>query len=473
VAWKTEAEAPISLVRGSPVGYRWQRDAESGIRYSVLGVRLTAAGRCGDCSGAHSKALARVRPRAAEDRARRSWIAGLACTLSALILAGCASSGSSPLTSTESIPQPPQQQATPPRQSSIKVALLVPLSGQAGASIVGKSLRQAAELALFERDNPAVQLIVKDDKGTPEGARAAADEALKEGAGLILGPLFAKSVTAVAPTARAANVPVVAFSNDRSVAGNGVHLLGFQPGPDVQRIVAYASAQGKKRFVALVPDDPLGRIAGAVFKDAVAKAGGNVIAMETYPMSANAVLEPLRKIATVIEAADAEAPIDALFLPGAQEHLEMVGRLLPQANIDTQKVKILGTGGMDYPNAGRDQRLVGAWFPGPDPSGWNDFSQKFAKSYGAAPPRIAALAYDGVSLAIAASGGAQPFASATLSRPNGYTGVDGTFRLTPEGGTERGLAILEVKKFGSAIVEPASAVGSGPVSGIPKPISLN
>lgn len=397
----------------------------------------------------------------------------LTWTFAALLLSGCASPGSPQLTATESIPAPAAQQpAAQPQRASSKVALLVPLSGQGGASIVGKSLKQAAELALFERDNPSVQLIVKDDKGTPEGARAAADEALKEGAGLILGPLFAKSVTAVAPVARAANVPVIAFSNDRAVAGNGVHLLGFQPGPDVQRIVTYAAEQGKKRFVALIPDDPFGRIAGAVFKDAAAKAGVQVIAVETYPMSANAVLEPLRKIATVIEAAEAEAPIDALFLPGAQEHLELVGRLLPQANIDTQKVKILGTGGMDYPNAGRDQRLIGAWFPGPDPSGWNDFSLKFAKSYGAAPPRIAALAFDGVSLAIAASGNG-PFTAAALARPNGYSGVDGTFRLTPEGGAERGLAILEVKKFGSAIVEPALPLGTAPQSSLAKPSNLN
>lgn len=405
-------------------------------------------------------------------RARR--LAALGCTLASLLMAGCAASGVSPLASTAPPNATASQTAPQPQRTTVKVALLVPLSGQAGASIVGKSLRQAAELALFERDNPAVQLMVKDDKGTPEGARAAADEALKDGAGLILGPLFAKSVTAVAPVARAANVPVIAFSNDRAVAGNGVHLLGFQPGPDVHRIVGYAVAQGKKRFVALVPEDPLGRIAGAAFKDAVAKAGGSVIALETYPMSANAVLEPLRKIATVIEAAEAESPIDALFLPGAQEHLEMVGRLLPQANIDTQKIKILGTGGMDYPNAGRDQRLVGAWFPGPDPSGWNDFSQKFAKSYGAAPPRIAGLAYDGVSLAIAASGaGPQPYSAATLARANGYTGVDGTFRLTSDGGTERGLAILEVKKFGSAIVEPAPAIGTAAESGVPRPMGLN
>ena len=59
----------------------------------------------------------------------------------------------------------------------VKVALLVPLSAQGQPGVIGKSLKQAAELALFERDNPNLQLIVKDDKGTPEGAKAAAEDA--------------------------------------------------------------------------------------------------------------------------------------------------------------------------------------------------------------------------------------------------------------------------------------------------------
>lgn len=403
----------------------------------------------------------------------------LVCVLGAVLLSACSATVpqvTSP-TATSGVPPADPPQAAPSKQTPVKVALLVPLSGQGPASLIGKNLKQAAELALFERDNPAVQLIVKDDKGTPEGARISADEALRDGASLILGPLFGKSVTAVAPLARAANVPVVAFSNDRSVQGNGVYLLGFQPGPDVYRIVNFAAARGKKRFVALIPDDPFGRITAAAFKDAVAKADATVVALETYPVSANSVLEPLQRIATVIEASEAQAPVDVLFLPGAQEHLEMVGRLLPQANIDTQKVKILGTGGMDYPNVGRDQRLIGAWFPGPDPSGWTDFSAKFAKSYGPAPPRIAALGYDGMSLAIALSGahGNQRFAPDALTRASGFSGVNGNFRLTPDGGTERGLAILEVQKFGATIVEPAQPVGTpvAPQSALPKMFTFN
>jgi hypothetical protein len=193
-----------------------------------------------------------------------------------------------------------------------------------------------------------------------------------------------------------------------------------------------------------------------------------VVALETYPQSPNGVLEPMRKVSAAIQAAEADgSPVDALFLPGGQENVELVARLLPQSEIDTEKVKLLGTGGMDYPNAGRDARLVGAWYPAPDPRGWADFSQKYAKSYGQAPPRIASLAYDAVSMAIALSGGGegQRYAPAQLTRASGFTGVDGAFRLLPDGTTDRALAILEVQKFGAGIVDAGSSLASSGPTG--------
>jgi ABC-type branched-subunit amino acid transport system substrate-binding protein len=303
---------------------------------------------------------------------------------------------------------------------------------------------------------------------------AAAEEALKGGATLILGPVFAKSVAAVAPVARKARVPVVAFSNDRQVAGNGVYLLSFQPAPEVERVVAFSAKQGKRRYAALIPQDALGKAVEPVFKGAVERAGGTVVVLETYPGSANAVLEPLRKIAAAIGAPETEGGvIDALFVPGGQEHLEAIGRLLPHAQISTATVKLIGTGGMDYPNAGRDAALVGAWYPAPDPRGWSDFAQRFAKSYGQAPPRIASLAYDAMNMAIALAGDTQAengrYAPPALTRSGGFAGVDGAFRLLPDGTTDRSLAILEVQRNGASIVDappatagpPAAAVSSG------------
>ena len=150
--------------------------------------------------------------------------------------------------------------------------------------------------------------------------------------------------------------------------------------------------------------------------------------------------------------------------PAGRSIWRLLGRLLPQAQINTQQVKLIGTGGMDYPNAGRDPGLVGAWYPGPDPRGWTDFAQKYAKSYGQAPPRIASLAYDAVSLAIALAGGAegQRYTQATVTRPSGFTGIDGAYRLLPDGTADRSLAILEVQQFGAAIVEAAPSAPSPP-----------
>jgi ABC-type branched-subunit amino acid transport system substrate-binding protein len=358
------------------------------------------------------------------------------------------------------------------KKDSVKVALIVPLSAQGHPGLIGQSLKRAAELALFERDNPSLQLLVKDDKGTPEGAKVAAEEAVKGGATLILGPLFAKSVAAVAPVARQANVPVIAFSNDRQVAGNGVFLLSFQAAPEVNRVVDYAAKQGKRTFAALIPDDTFGKIVDASFRQAVNRAGGTIVALENYPASGNGALEPLRKISAAIQSSDTNGqPIDALFIPGAQENLELIGRLLPQAEIDTQKIKLIGTGGMDYANAGRDGKLIGAWYAAPDPRGWNDFSQKYAKSFGQAPPRIATLAYDAVSVAIAL-GSRAPISREALTRSTGFSGTDGAFRFAPDGATERALAVLEVQKFGSRVIDPANLLSSPEVSASGPGVSL-
>src|SRR5262249_36687797 len=213
--------------------------------------------------------MAGAGPRLAARDAPAAWRALAAhwVFLALGLLTACTGSGTAPELAAGPLQAPLETAAPAPR--ALKVGLIVPLSAPGQPGLIGKALQRAGELALFERDNPNVQLLVKDDKGTPEGARATAQEALKDGARLLLGPLFAKSVLAVAPPAREARVSVIAFSNDRQVAGNGVYLLGFQPAPEIERVVAFAAAQGKRRYAALIPEGQLGRIAEASFEAAV------------------------------------------------------------------------------------------------------------------------------------------------------------------------------------------------------------
>ena len=161
--------------------------------------------------------------------------------------------------------------------------MLLPISSSGSTPAVAKALKQAAELALFDFDNPNVTLIPKDTKGSPEGARIAAESALHDGAELIIGPLFAAEVSAAAPVALQGGVPMIAFSSDEKVAGNGVYLLSFLAGRDVPRIVSYAMAQGKRNFAELIPQSAYGRIAETAFARAVSSGGGQAAVRASFP----------------------------------------------------------------------------------------------------------------------------------------------------------------------------------------------
>ena len=343
----------------------------------------------------------------------------------------------------------------------LKIGLLLPLGGFDQTAAVAKGMKQAAEMALFEAEWPGVQLIVKDDKGTPEGAKAATEEAIREGAEIILGPLFGRAVAGVAPVAQASNVPVLTFSNDRTVAGHGVYTMGFLPSGEVDRIVGFAASQGKRRLAALVPDDSYGQVVGAAFRDAVVRSGGTVAVLESYPAGANAMLMPSRRIVEAIKASEAAgSQIDAVFVPGGQDVLPQLGPLMAYSGFDAGKVKLLGSGAWEFAAIGNNGTFVGGWYPAPDPQGWRAFNGRFIKAFGTPPPRLASVAFDAVNIAMnlsATSGASAPFTAANFTRPGGFSGVDGLIRFRTDGLSERALAVLEVQKIGSTVVEAAPA----------------
>jgi branched-chain amino acid transport system substrate-binding protein len=338
---------------------------------------------------------------------------------------------------------------------TVKVALLLPITASGSTPGVAKALKQAAELALFDFDNPNVTLVPKDTKGTPEGASLAAESAVQDGAELIIGPLFAQEVTAAAPIARQRGVPMIAFSSDEKVAGNGVYLLSFLAGRDVPRIVSFAMARGKRNFAELIPQSAYGRLAESAFAKAVSSGGGQASVRATFPPDeANGMLGPVRQVTNAVKSGQ---PIDALFLPAGRDELPALAPLLAGEGLSSGRVQFIGTGQWDYSTIGSERALVGGWYPAPDPRGWSNFVGRYSKTYGTSPPRIASLAYDAVSLAVSLSQNppGQRYTYSQLTRPSGFSGVDGLFRLLSDGTCERGLAILEVQPGTPRVIDPA------------------
>ena len=345
---------------------------------------------------------------------------------------------------------------------TVKIALLLPITASGSTRKIAKALKQAAELALFDFDNPNIALVPKDTKGTPDGARLAAESAVRDGAELIIGPLFAQEVRGVAQVARSAGIPVIAFSSDQKVAGNGVYLLSFLAGRDVPRIVSFAMSRGKRNFAVLVPQTAYGRIAEAAFAKAVAAGGGRAPVRASFPAgSSSGMAGPVKQIANAIKSGQ---KVDALFLPADRSELPSLAPLLAASGITSANVQFIGTGQWDFPNVDRQAALVGGWYPAPDPKGWSNFAQRYSKTFGGTPTRIASLGYDAMSLAVslAENPRGQRYTFSQLTRESGFTGADGLFRLLPDGTSQRGLAVLEVVPGAPRVLSPAPRAFSAP-----------
>lgn len=338
----------------------------------------------------------------------------------------------------------------------VKVALILPLTSPNGQpSLVGQSLRNAAELALVESGSTNVTLLVKDDHSNPDGARDAAQSALSEGAELFIGPLFAADVREASRIARGAGKPMIAFSTDSSSAAHGSWLLSFLAESYVDRIVDYAAAKGKKSIAALIPDNDYGRIADAEFQQEAAKKNIRVLDIEHYsPATLDAAIH---KIAALGD------QIDALFIPEQADAMSEMSRALVAGGIDTKRVQLLGTGLWNDARVLNLPGMQGAWFTAPENDGFNRFAQRYRAKYGTDPARIATLAYDAVSLAaaLAKSPPPQRFAESVLLNKSGFNGADGVFRFRPDGLNDRGLAVMQIGNGAATPISPAPHNFSG------------
>lgn len=374
--------------------------------------------------------------------------------------------------------------------ATVKVGLLLPLSGRSAP--VGQALLNAAQLALFDLAGERFNLVIRDTRGTPEGAAAAAEAALAEGAAMILGPLFSTSAEAVKPIAEAAAVPMITFSNNRTIAGPLTFVMGVSPRTQIDRVVDYAVSQGLRRFGVLAPESAYGNIVVQSLQEAVFRNGVELSRVVYYdPQSTDVSAEvqvlgdfELRRRAANAQRRDLEGrtdeaavralqrlkgvetlgllPFDAVLLPASGQQLLSVAPLLAYYDVDPVEVRFLGTALWEDPSLLRESTLKGAWFPAPPPALWSTFRQRYEASFGGTPPRVASLGYDAVALAAVldrrgdAEGSFLPYTPEAITQSLGFAGIDGIFRFLTNGEVQRGLAVLEIQRTGFTVRDPAS-----------------
>ena len=338
----------------------------------------------------------------------------------------------------------------------VKVAILLPLTGD--ASQLGNALLDSAMMGLFDKDaaTPASQkirqvvLMPKDTEHSPVVAAKRAQEALNEGAQLIIGPLFADDVKAVAPLAKARGVTMLSFSNNKAVGQNGVFLLGFMPEQQARRVVGEAIAKGKQRIAVLAPDSDYGHMVASAARAEVVNKGLSLHSEAFYDAKMSNLDVAVQRILGGRNSDVGSRP-DAIMIPEGGEALTKVLAALKVFGVDSSSLALLGTGLWDDDTMASRADVHGAWFASAPLNARKGFDARFRKSYGYAPLRLSSLAYDAVALAatLANSPKGVEFSSAAFTNPNGYYGpANGIFRCRVDGVCERGLSVLAISPAG-------------------------
>lgn len=334
-----------------------------------------------------------------------------------------------------------------------RAAVLLPFSHpNANVRAEAESMLAGIELALFEYSDKNFLIIPKDTAGKQSVAEARTDEAIKEKADVILGPLFGANVKTVRETARKKQIPVVAFSNDRSAAGGGAYLASISPDEEVRRVMEYAATRGVDTFVFLGPRTDYGRQVEAAMHHEASRIGGVIAASAFYDPGSGAGPEA-RQIASVLKSEIQTRPGKvAVMIPERGVKLLSVAPLLPYNGVDMRKVKLLGTSYWNDPSIWREPTLAGGLFASTDPGNQAAFRETYQRIYGRAPTDLAAQAYDAAALTVRLAAD-ENLGYGGMTDPDGFYGVNGLFRFRIDGTSERGLAVMQIQSTGPEVVE--------------------
>lgn len=335
-------------------------------------------------------------------------------------------------------------------QNLTRVGILLPFSSRADQAL---ALFQAAELAVFEQGNPDTVLIPRDSGGTEQSAEEAARLLLRSGVDVVIGPLQRDQVRG-AHRATSGRAPLIGFSNDLNVAGNGAYLLSIPPEEEVARIIEFANRRNIRTLALLAPASEYGRRVETAMRAELEKRGGALAVVQTY---ANSTERDASAAARTLAGRVRSGNVQAILIAESGAALRAAGPALLAGGLDLSRVQLLGIGGWANGDAQREPTLARGWYVAPDPAARAAFEERFRTAYGQSPSRLASLSYDAVAVAafLSRDRGPTGLNRRSLEAESGFSGVDGMFRFRSDGTIERALAVLEVRQNGPAVIDPA------------------
>ena len=327
-----------------------------------------------------------------------------------------------------------------PAPERFKIALLLPLSGPQAE--LGKALQNAAIMGLFRSNMPNLAIVPYDTGGRADQAVLAAERAIAEGTQAILGPLFGSETQAIAKIAADAHIPILSFSNDWNIAGGAVFILGLTPQTEVAQALDYIESRGVRILHVLSPDNAYGK---AVVDAAKFKSARGTIKLQTLasyaPNNPKSIKDAVLKIQSALPpSGDASLlAYHAILIGDSGSKLSAINAEFGNAGISGDKIALAGTSPWSDLNFANWPNLQNALWAGIYPDTLAQFETTYQSFFGAAPPRLSVLGFDGMMILA-------PALMASIAAPASIDDkVNEVLRQAPQFQTAAGLL-----RFGAA-----------------------
>ena len=344
----------------------------------------------------------------------------------------------------------------------LKIGMIYELTGNTAS--YGTSAANGAKLA-FKEINAAggvlgkqIQLVTADNKGEPsESANAMSKVISQNKVVAITGFTVSSCGIAASAVAEANKIPFVAAAtvNPRVTVDErtgkvkeytfrACFIDSFQG--TVGANFALNGLKAKRTAVMTDTSSDYSKGLADVFKSTYTKAGGNVVAEESY-------LQKDQDYKPILTKIKAQNP-DLIYIPG---YYEDVGKIIKQARELSMNMPVLGGDAWDSPvlvEMGGAQALNNTFFTNfysiedKNPVS-NAFVESYRKEYGKTPDSMAAMGYDAAKLLVdgikrANSTEAGKIKDA-LSATKKFSSVSGEMSLNENHDAVRGVVIIELK----------------------------
>ena len=229
----------------------------------------------------------------------------------------------------------------------VPVALLIPRGSQSsGDDYIASSLENAARMAIADLAGVRIDLRVYATAGQAGQAQAVAAQAVADGAKIILGPVFGEAANAAGVAVASKGVNVLAFSNNPTIAGGNVFVLGHTFDNTADRLTSYANRQGKGRIVVVHSNNVAGQLGRTAIEKAIARHGATLAGSVGYEFSQQGVVAAVPQVKSAVANGQANAVFLTANTAGA---LPLFAQMLPEAGISSASTQFIGLTRWDIP----------------------------------------------------------------------------------------------------------------------------